>query len=1002
MAYSTNGYAQTPDVSQYVSNPHVYALARYGDIPVDHSTGVPAINIPLMSVSDRDITVDLSLSYHATGIKVDQEATWVGLGWVLNAGGIITRQVRGVQDSYDNTGAFIERPVIPDYDYQSPVTTYINSVLQDLGNIQAERADGEPDIFYYNFCGKTGKFILDSNAQACFFKHEDFEVEFQGNTKFIITDNLGVKYEFTTSLLEYVDITTYLYHNTWFLKKITGPAGGEISFDYDSSYSDYTRKRVHSTCYIETEQDYMTHSIDHSLYHASKLYTEYNQCALLSKITTKSGHYINFNLSETPRMDINSSTGKPLEEIILYNNKNEIQKKIQLGYGYFEANHSRKYKSLENTSPPEYNHLNYRLKLETVREISASGEQGALYGFEYYGDNNPATDDPYTLPYRMSPSQDHWGYYNDRYNNTIFPNNPGSKSFPTDRFLDFYIGIGSTFSSPLNPSVNGELVSYSVTGGANRDPDFEAVKAGTLKKIIYPTGGYTEFDFEAHMWELHNDLPVGGGLRIKQTTSNDGNGNSVTKEYDYEVSNLPSLEHHYVFCSVSPYHTLYYNPYDANALTVVPQILMTAGVPPEIAVKEYAVVIRVHAASPLQLGIGQDVLYDKVTEKISGGGRTEYHYACINSVSDSYTHIGQDDPEDAFTFAWIQPIDYQYLPANCYTTSLDSYSFPFPEPISNEWKNRLLTCKQVYREDETLISEDSISYIIESLHTIPTYKVCGFGEHEYLYARSYTTGGSVKVSKEVSLQYIPGQGTVCSVKEYDYSSPQHKQLTESRTWNSLGELSTTQYYYPTEYETTLSGLTSNHILKPVDIRTYKGDKLVSGVQTQYNDAGQEVIKYQFDAITNDIPFNSQSPYSFSPYLWNTYYPDGGLLCSQQTNSELSTVYLWGYNRQYPVAKIENATLSDVTAKISTGIQNSIADKNEPSASDWNTLNNLRTNLPNAFVTTYTYKLLVGVTSIIDPRGVKTTYEYDDFGRLKTIKDHYGYVVESYEYHYQNQ
>ena len=62
--------------------PNAYALARYGDIPVDYSTGVPDISIPLMSISDKDITVNLSLSYHATGIKVDQEANWVGLGWV--------------------------------------------------------------------------------------------------------------------------------------------------------------------------------------------------------------------------------------------------------------------------------------------------------------------------------------------------------------------------------------------------------------------------------------------------------------------------------------------------------------------------------------------------------------------------------------------------------------------------------------------------------------------------------------------------------------------------------------------------------------------------------------------------------------------------------------------------------------------------------------------------------------------------------------------------------
>jgi YD repeat-containing protein len=37
--------------------------------------------------------------------------------------------------------------------------------------------------------------------------------------------------------------------------------------------------------------------------------------------------------------------------------------------------------------------------------------------------------------------------------------------------------------------------------------------------------------------------------------------------------------------------------------------------------------------------------------------------------------------------------------------------------------------------------------------------------------------------------------------------------------------------------------------------------------------------------------------------------------------------------------------------------------------------------------------------MIDPRGVVTTYEYDAFGRLQTIKDHNGNKLEGYDYHY---
>jgi YD repeat-containing protein len=54
------------------------------------------------------------------------------------------------------------------------------------------------------------------------------------------------------------------------------------------------------------------------------------------------------------------------------------------------------------------------------------------------------------------------------------------------------------------------------------------------------------------------------------------------------------------------------------------------------------------------------------------------------------------------------------------------------------------------------------------------------------------------------------------------------------------------------------------------------------------------------------------------------------------------------------------------------------------------------------MTTYTYKPLVGITSITDPRGETTKYVYDDFGRLKYIKDRDNNILKRYSYHYYNQ
>jgi hypothetical protein len=81
------------------SQPEFNSFEPYGTSQmVDPFTGDFTYNIPLLVVPGPNGGYPVNLSYHA-GIGMEQEASWVGLGWNINAG-VINHQLRGLADDY--------------------------------------------------------------------------------------------------------------------------------------------------------------------------------------------------------------------------------------------------------------------------------------------------------------------------------------------------------------------------------------------------------------------------------------------------------------------------------------------------------------------------------------------------------------------------------------------------------------------------------------------------------------------------------------------------------------------------------------------------------------------------------------------------------------------------------------------------------------------------------------------------------------------------------------
>ena len=102
LGFCSVALAQIPTTPKAVLSPNAANLGLYGEIPVSHFTGTPSIEIPLYELKTEYLNLPISLSYHASGVRPDQRPGWVGMGWSLNAGGLISRIVNDMPDEFNN------------------------------------------------------------------------------------------------------------------------------------------------------------------------------------------------------------------------------------------------------------------------------------------------------------------------------------------------------------------------------------------------------------------------------------------------------------------------------------------------------------------------------------------------------------------------------------------------------------------------------------------------------------------------------------------------------------------------------------------------------------------------------------------------------------------------------------------------------------------------------------------------------------------------------------
>ena len=487
---SAVGQTAIPDVDKIIPpSPTAASLGKYGNIPVSLYTGTPEISIPLYEIKGRKLSVPISLSYHASGMKVDEIAGWVGSGWSLNAGGVITRSVVDQPDDH-GSGYFRNKghrlvPLKNDLHAFSSWSLPDDHLerLEYYMNVTRGNIDTEPDIFFFNFNGRSGKFIFDVDGKIRIIPHQNLVIipESEHNnmiTSWTIIDEQGIRYWFGTE--DASEITLPLDANndeqesfisSWYLKKVISPNDEDHIDFYYSDYSATYRYPV-----SQRKIGFTRPSWDDLVKYTITMISG----KLLKSINFPGGN-VKFETSDMGSFI--GGTNIVLDNFKVFNETPEMVKSYAFRYSFFKSTGCG---SFEDYLPPCK-----RIRLDKVIELDKLNVQTDQIYYFFYED--------IPLPPRGSFSQDFGGFYNGK---------PNVNLIPATKMMNFHqytnmppsAGINGFHSFDSLTSVNVNIDIYPEREwhiqGADRNPDINYAKAGMLKKIVYPTGGFTTFEYE--------------------------------------------------------------------------------------------------------------------------------------------------------------------------------------------------------------------------------------------------------------------------------------------------------------------------------------------------------------------------------------------------------------------------------------------------------------------------------------------------------------------------
>lgn len=964
-----------PRVQISLPSTEAQSLGKFSEVPVDLYTGRVNINIPLFTISYNDIEVPISLSYHGGGIKVDDECGLVGLGWTLNAGGVVSRIVRGMPDDlygpindlacgYDKLNAdskiFIDslmhrqRPRYPMAVLDSADQRHMLKAMEHYGQLYDEnKMDVAPDNYLFYTQGLSGAFV-GTNAEYVQSSGGCKILSPSNGNYYILDDVKGHRYTFSHQekrrfvyRLENVfnkelikQEHSHLYTSAWWLGSIISSANDTVQFDYITEKQLPTRQSFYGYTQYDTiseitssiitnsvNQVYNDHQYPHRRVGADTIYHK-----LLSKIKTPhcllQFHYSN-----------NQSSYSRLDSISLHAVQGDEAKTFIESFKFVYSDHT-------NTA-----------RLSSLKHWGRNNKYQS-YKFTYHTTTTTGFS---------NDNRDHWGYYS-RLSEGRFANKP-------------YLGV-------IPQGLKGSIYTERYADNWNASHNM-------LKSITYPSGLEVNLTWEPHQFSELSDvgkeahailgeydyshplLPACrvGGVRIKRIEYMDKGQQLLAKEYTYVDSNGTST-------GILAYPPRYAAKYPI-LICCEPYGAYTS-----IEYESSLLVLRSNGL-PYVLNGGGHIEYKQVTEHTIPNtsmldstkiNRIDYYFSTSDTAKSDVDETQYDTliSADMLQLTSMRHRRGDLMKKIEYTDDRKEtiFSYQIIEPDSLKQIPGCLFPIADYQESHTHVTDNNG-------YSLNPYKNFGIVKYRVIPYNKRLTGKTTRCNKVTTFDTYTYNSDTCQnspnanlPKTHDYLDSENDWCTEHfEYWGATNKI--------TKYVVT------------------KNEHVIDAYKLKYDSKGRVIVK-------EIAQLNPTSPVTKENIPWDIletyeYYPTINKIKEVYNyHTNMTTTYLWSYGGQYPIAEIVNATFNSVKSALGTHID-SIPSNNEQE--NISLMNSLRTSLPLATINSMTYAPLIGITSYTDAKGYTQYYEYDDFGRIREIYEKVNndkHILKSFEYQLQNQ